>query len=87
MAAAFMTVALQLSSDEAHVLQEVAQDTGTTMDAVLQALIAQVSPRPEVIAGTAEAPADTAEAQAERRREQEEVEANIRRWHEEQAPA
>lgn len=78
-----MTVTLELKADEVRVLQEIARTAGTTVEAVLHALIAQVSPSQS--AEAAEAPAETAEAVAERRREQEEVEANVRRWHEEQA--
>lgn len=75
-----MKVTLELKADEARVLQEIARTAGTTVEAVLHALIVQVSP-PQ----SAEAAAEDPDAVAERRREQEEVEANVRRWHEEQA--
>ncbi len=89
-----MTVTLELRADEARVLQGMAQTAGMTMEAVLHALIAQASPSRRAEVESAEPPAENAqavaqnaEAVAERRREQEEVEANIRRWHEERAPA
>ena len=82
-----MTVTLDLRADEAAVLQEMAQTAGTTIEAVLHALIAQLSSRTAEAGGAEAPPEETAEAAAERRREQEEVEANIRRWHEEQGAA
>ena len=85
-----MTITLELRADEADVLQEMAQTAETTIEAVLHTLIAQVPLSRRAEDGGAEAPTETseavtetAEAVAERRREQEEVEANIRRWHEE----
>lgn len=78
-----MTVTLDLTEDEVHVLQEIAQKAETTVEAVLHALIAQVSLSSHAEAEDTEA--EDTEAVTERRREQEEVEANIRRWHEERA--
>ncbi len=95
-----MTVTLDLKADEARVLQEIARSAETTIEAVLHALIAQVSAsyslpprRAEAESAAESAEAESAEAEsaeaesaeAERRREQEEVEANIRRWHAERA--
>ncbi len=85
-----MIVTLELTTDEACVLQEIAQAAGATVEAVLHMLIAQVSPAGQADVGCGEAddreaPTDD-EAVTEKRREQEEVEANIRRWHEERAP-
>ncbi len=82
-----MTVTLDLNADEAQALEEMARTAGTTMEVVLHALVAQASPSRRAEAERAQDPADTAEAAAERRREQEEVEANIQRWHQERAPA
>lgn len=75
---------LDLSAEEVRVLQETAQAAGTTMESVLHALIAQLSSE-SAEAERTEAPPAASEAVAERRQEQEEVEANIRRWHEDRA--
>ena len=74
-----MTVTLELSADEARVLQEIACAAGVRVETVLHGLIAQAVPP-----GRDAPPADP-EVLAEQKREQEEVEANIRRWHEERA--
>ena len=72
-----MTIMLELNAEEAAALQEIAEATGVTVEAVLHGLIAQVLPpaKPE------QREAEDLEEDAERRREQEEVEANIKRWH------
>ena len=78
-----MTITLKLSADEARTLQELACAAGVSMETVLHGLIAQVSPP---AASSASAPIPDAldlEALAEQQREQEEVEANIQRWHQE----
>ena len=88
-----MTVTLELKADEVQALQEMAQAAEMTVEAVLHALIAQVPLSRRAEDGGAEAPAaitaeavtETAEAVAERLREQEEIEANIRRWREERS--
>lgn len=86
-----MRVTLELSADEARVLQEISEAAGVTVDAVLHGLIAQVSGLERTAAQAAVPPADlealNPEALAEQKREQEEVEANIKRWHQEQKPA
>ncbi len=60
-------------------LQEIAHAAGVGVETVLHGLIAQIAP-PE-----REAPSADLEVLAEQKHEQEEVEANIRRWHEERA--
>ena len=73
-----MTITLELSAEEERVLRLTAQAAGADIPAVLHGLIAQLLP-PEPAA--APEPGGDPDL-AERRREQEEVEANIRRWHE-----
>lgn len=81
-----MTVTLELSADEARVLQEMARAAGVSVDTVLHGLIAQISLPHRKAPPSAAPPADP-EAADEQKREQEEVEANVRRWHEERESA
>ena len=88
-----MRVTLELSADEARVLQKISEAAGVTVDAVLHGLIGQVSAQERTAAQAAGPPAAPEaldpealdpEALADQKREQEEVEANIKRWHREQ---
>ena len=85
-----MTVTLELNVEEAEALRRTAEAAGVEVDAVLHQLIALLAPE---AAGNAPARREPSEASgaaeeaaedAERRREQEEMQANIRRWHAEQ---
>lgn len=83
-----ITVTLKLSADETHVLQEIAQAAGVSVEVVLHGLIAQLTAPPEAeIPPSSVPPADPEvfdpEAVDEQQREQEEMEANIKRWHQE----
>ena len=83
-----MKVTLELSDAEAHALRPLAEAAGVTIETVLHHLIAQLGPpvvseKPEGV--TADRFEDSAEEDAERRREQAEMQANIKRWHAEQA--
>jgi len=79
-----MTIRLELSTEEQAALAAVAEAAGVSVETVLHGLVAQLS-----VPGGAEVPKETpapvAEpgAAEEERREQEEVEANIKRWHQE----
>ena len=108
-----MRVTLELSADEARVLQKISEAAGVTVDAVLHGLIGQVSAQERTAAQAAGPPAAPEaldpealdpealdpealdpealdpealdpEALADQKRDQEEVEANIKRWHREQ---
>ncbi len=79
-----MIVTLELSAEEEATLEGVAEAAGVDTKTVLHRLIAQLSGPMEAEAvpngGT------DPNAAMERRREQEEVEANIQRWHAETKP-
>ncbi len=77
-----MTVTLELSAEEAALLEAAAGAAGATREAVLRALIRQLG-----AGGPEDAQAAVREETdpEERRREQAEVEANIKRWHAERA--
>lgn len=77
-----MTITLELSADEHAALASVAAAAGVPIETVLHGLIAQLS----VPAAKAQETPD-GDAAEEQLREQEEVEANIRRWHRERAQA
>lgn len=77
-----MTVTLELSAGEAQVLQEIAEAAGVRIEVVLHGLISELS-RPGEERQAVEAPAGEPDEAAERHREQAEVEANIKRWHQE----
>ena len=95
-----MVVALKLNAEEVQALHRTAEAAGVDIDAVLHQLIALLAPEAienaparrepsemdsaEGAAGEGAAGAEAAEEEAERRREQEEMQANIRRWHAEQ---
>ena len=83
-----MKVTLTLSEAEVHALRPLAEEAGVTVETVLHHLIAQLGPpvvweKPDSV--DEDYPKDRAEEDAERRREQEEMQANIKRWHAEQA--
>ena len=79
-----MKVTLQLSGEEVHALRPLADAAGVDLETVLHHLIAQLLPpvapeRPQTFSeGSAE---EEIEEDAERRREQAEMQANIKRWH------
>ena len=72
-----MTITLQLSVDEHAAVEAVARAAGVSLETVLHGLIAQLSVPP---AAEARETPDRGAAE-ERRQEQAEVEANIKRWH------
>jgi ribosomal protein L12E/L44/L45/RPP1/RPP2 len=82
-----MIVTLKLSDEELHILRPLADMEGANMETVLHTLIAQLIPSaaskgPGKPAERAEEEAEErAEEEAELRREQEEMQANIARWH------
>ena len=77
-----MTITLELSTDEQAALRAVASAAGMDIGTVLHGLIAQLS------APTAtENAGEDLNMDAEERREQAEVEANIQRWHRERGEA
>lgn len=78
-----MTVTLELNADETQALQEIAQAAGADIPAVLHRLIAPLLPPDRAAPEPSRDPEDS----EERRREQEEVEANIKRWHAERGAA
>ena len=80
-----MTITLNLNAEEERVLRLTAEAAGADIPAVLHGLIAQLLP-PEPATAAPE-PGGDPESSAERRREQEEVAANIKRWHEERGSA
>ena len=71
-----MTVTLELSADEHAALASVAAVAGVSLETVLHGLIAQLS-----VPAEKERETPDGDAEEERRREQAEVEANIKRWH------
>jgi ribosomal protein L12E/L44/L45/RPP1/RPP2 len=74
-----MIVTLELSDEELHALRPLADAEGMDMETVLHSLIAQLIPP-----AASHRPAnleEQAEEEAEMRREQEEMQANIARWH------
>jgi len=76
-----VAITLELSADEHAALTAVAGAAGVSLETVLHGLIAQLSiPAAGEAAESMGGDLDTAE---EQRREQEEVEANIKRWHQE----
>ncbi len=79
-----MMITLELSAEEMRALRGIAEAAGVDLQTVLHGLIAQIS-LPDREASPALAP--SADASVEQKREQEEVEANIKRWHEERVPA
>ena len=78
-----MTVTLELSAEEAALLEAAAGAAGATREAVLRALIRQLAGAGGPEDAQAAVPEET--DPEERRREQAEVEANIKRWHAERA--
>ena len=76
-----VAITLELSADEHAALTAVAGAAGVSLETVLHGLIAQLSiPAAGEATESMGGDLDTAE---EQRREQEEVEANIKRWHQE----
>ena len=74
-----VAITLELSADEHAALTAVAGAAGVSLETVLHGLIAQLS---IPAAGEAvESRGESLSAAEERRREQAEVEANIKRWH------
>ena len=77
-----MTITLELSADEQAALESVAGAAGVSLEAVLHGLIAQL-----MGPAAKEQEMPDGDAAEERKREQEEVEANIERWYRERGQA
>ncbi len=83
-----MKIILELSEEEVHALRPLADAAGVDFETVLHHLIAQLLPpvvleKPKGLQEN-QTEENQMEEDAERRREQEEMQANIRRWHAEQ---
>jgi ribosomal protein L12E/L44/L45/RPP1/RPP2 len=79
-----MTVTLKLNDEELYILRPLADAEGVDIETVLHALIAQlIPPSASKRQGNLEerTKEERAEEEAELRREQEEMQANIARWH------